>query len=65
MGIRVIGAASPKHHEQMLTLARFAGADEIEYHDESNGERYVMKKNGAELTLKMGCQDRAGFLSVY
>lgn len=61
---KIIGAASEAHRMQMQRLVDFAEAESVEYVDETNGERYILFKKGVYLTLKMGCQDRAGFLVV-
>ena len=62
---KVIGSASPKHHEQMELLREFCGADSISYTDHGDTEDYFLTKGDRTIVVK-ACYNRVdkGFLSV-
>ena len=65
MAARLIGAASPKHAEQLRLLGEFYDADEVRYVDHGKAEDYFIVKDGK--TLKLAARGNymdGGFLSV-
>ena len=56
---------SPRHEEQLRTLADFCGLDRVAYEDLGNGENYTLEKDGKQIVLRVsGNRCDGGFLCV-
>jgi len=56
---------SPRHEEQLRTLAEFCALDRVAYKDLGNGEEYVLEKDGEQITLCVhGNKFDGGFMCV-
>ncbi len=48
----IIGATSETHKRQLKELAKFAGAETIEYRNLDAGENYILTKEGKTIVLR-------------
>lgn len=64
--VKVINAASDKHHDQIKRLGDFLGLRSVSYTDHGNRESYVLERqNGDTLEIRAcGNKHDGGFLAV-
>lgn len=64
MKARIINAVSERHRLQIEALASILELDEVEYEDRGNGENYLLRKNGKQVTLEVRGNREGGFLCI-